>query len=62
MLEMHKKVLKGVSFDRSLFRKELLKAKRWLRKEDALLLKAWALATFAGTHQDLITEVFGSMN
>lgn len=60
MLEMTKKVLKGVSFDKRLFRKELIKAKRWLRKEEALLLKAWALATFAGTHQELIIDVFGS--
>ncbi len=57
MLEMTKTVLRKVSFDRNLFRKELTKAKKWLEKEDLVLLKAWCLATFAGTYDDLILEV-----
>lgn len=58
MLEMTKYVLKKVSFDRALFKKELIKATKWLRKEDLLLLQAWCLVTFAGTYEDLIIEVF----
>ena len=58
MLEMTKTVLRKVSFDRNLFRKELLKAKRWLAQEELPVLKAWCLATFAGTHDDLVLEVF----
>jgi hypothetical protein len=62
MFEMYKKVLRGVSFDTGLFKKELLKAKRWLKKDEALMLKAWALATFTGAHKDLIIEVFEKLN
>ena len=62
MLEMTKTVLEKVSFDRTLFRKELIKAKRWLKKDELLLLQAWCLATFAGQYEDLILEVFQAMN
>ncbi len=58
MLHLSKSVLKKVSFDRKLFKKELIKAKRWLRKEEQLLLRAWCLATFAGTYDDVIMEIF----
>lgn len=58
MLEMSKTVLEKVSFDKRLFRKELIKAKRWLRKEEAFLLKAWCLATFGAQYEDVIREVF----
>jgi hypothetical protein len=59
MLELSKSVLKKVSFDRRLFRKELLKAKRWLRREELVLLKAWCLVTFAGVYDEVIMEVLG---
>jgi|TARA_B110000495_G_C22949738_1_gene556170 hypothetical protein len=62
MIDMYKKVLRGVSFDQRLFKKELLKARRWMAKDDALLLKTWCLATFTGAHKDLIMEVFGTFN
>lgn len=61
MLELTKTVLRRVSFDSYLFKKELVKAKKWLRKEEQLLLKAWALATFAGTHHQIILEVYGNV-
>lgn len=57
MLEMTKTVLRKVSFDRTLFRKELTKAKKWLPNEELILLKAWCLTTFAGTYDDIILEV-----
>jgi len=62
MLEMTKTVLEKVSFDRTLFRKELEKSIKWLRKEETLLLKAWCLATFAGQFDEVVMEVFQSMN
>lgn len=62
MLEMQKIVLEKVSFDQSLFRKELLKSLKWLKKEEALLLKAWCLATFAGSYDEIVREVFERMN
>ena len=57
MLEMSKSVLKKVSFDKRLFRKELIKAKRWLRREEVVILKAWCLVAFAGVYDDIIMEI-----
>ena len=57
MLEMTKLVLKKVSFDKELFKKELVKAKGWLKKDELLVLKTWCLATFAGTYDEIILEV-----
>lgn len=62
MLEMSKTVLKKVSFDRKLFKKELTKCRRWLKQEEMLLLKAWCIATFGSTHMDLIMDVFDSVS
>lgn len=62
MLEMTKTVLEKVSFDRTLFRKELKKSIQWLRKEETLLLKTWCLTTFAGQYDEVVLEVFQSMN
>ncbi len=62
MLELTKTVLDKVSFDKSLFKKELLKATKWLHKEDLLLLQAWCVAKYASTHQDLILEAFQSIS
>lgn len=46
MLELCKDVLVKVSFDRVLFQKELLKALRWIKKEDIATFKEWCLLTF----------------
>ena len=57
MLEMTKQILEKVSFDRDLFRKELLKAIQWLKKEESQHLKIWALTKFA-IYADVINMVF----
>jgi hypothetical protein len=59
MFEFSKKVLQKVSFDRRLFRKELLKAIRWVKTEERLALKVWCLATFSQYHE-IITECFNT--
>lgn len=56
MLELSKTILLRVSFDKSLFRKELVKSMRWIKKEEAMLLKAWCLTTFI-QYQEMILEV-----
>lgn len=58
MLQLSQQVLQKVSFDPRLFRKELVKAVRWVGDRDKLLLKAWCLATFGHMYQDVIIEVF----
>ena len=39
MLEFSKKVLSKVSFDKSLFKKELQKSTRWMSKKELIHLK-----------------------
>ena len=58
MMEFSKQVLQKVSFDQRLFKKELLKARRWVGQHDQLVLKAWCLATFGHMYKDVIMEVF----
>jgi len=57
MLEMSKKVLERVSFDRYLFQKELKKSISWLKEDDSKKLRIWCLASFA-MYNDVILEVF----
>ena len=60
MLEFCKKILFKVSFDASLFKKELTKSMNWLEKNDAIKLKIWAL-TFFSSHKKIILDVFDSI-
>ncbi|TAH43446.1 MAG: hypothetical protein EYC69_02745 [Bacteroidetes bacterium] len=57
MFEYTKQILTKVSFDKSLFRKELIKALRLLKKDERLLLKVWCVASFS-TYSDVIIDVF----
>ncbi|MBG65183.1 MAG: hypothetical protein CMP73_00815 [Flavobacteriales bacterium] len=57
MLEFSKIVLKKVSFDKKLFKKELRKSAMWLSKSDMIILKIWALSTFS-QYNYIIKEVF----
>lgn len=57
MFEMSKMILQRVSFDKKLFRKELMKALKWLQPKEKTLLYVWCLAN-VGVHKDVIMEVF----
>tara|TARA_B100001029_G_C15057677_1_gene455717 strand:- start:1979 stop:2164 length:186 start_codon:yes stop_codon:yes gene_type:complete len=61
MLEFSKKILSKVSFDKSLFKKELQKSARWMNKRDLNHLKIWALTTFAG-YKEIILDVFDNIS
>lgn len=58
MLEHQKTVLQGVSFDKALFKKELIKSILWLTQNEVFLLKQWVIKTFSNNHNDVIQEVF----
>ena len=62
MFEYTKKVLLKVSFDRSLFRKELVKAATWLKQDEKHLLKLWCIATFGRHYYNIIAEVFNKVS
>ncbi len=56
MLEYTKTILEKVSFDASLFRKELTKALKWLRTDEALELRKWCISKFGNQHNQLFKE------
>lgn len=58
MFELSKNILEKVSFDKTLFRKELGKSVKWLKPNEKTLLKVWCLATFGNQYKNEILEVF----
>ena len=58
MLELSKTILGKISFDKYSFKKELKKARNWLKPNEALILKVWCLAQFGHLYKDVIAEVF----
>jgi hypothetical protein len=61
MLDMSKTILEKVSFDKILFRKELSKAIQWLKPDEKMILKVWALGTFGHMYKDVILDVYKSV-
>ncbi len=61
MYELSKKILEKVSFDKTLFRKELTKAVKWIKPDEKMLLMVWCITTFGHQHKDIITEVFNNI-
>ena len=61
MLEFSKKILRKVSFDKNLFRKELRKSTVWLNKKEVITLKIWALTTFS-QYKNTILEVIDKLS
>jgi len=59
MLELAKNILQKVSFDPSLFKKELLKAIKWLESKDEVgMLKEWCNHNFGTSYSSILKEVF----
>ena len=58
MLEYSKTILQKVSFNRDLFKKELNKAIRFLKREEIVLLQIWCMVSFNDKYADIIREVF----
>ncbi len=58
MLEFKKRILLKVSFDLSLFEKELKKAFDWLNSADLEQLKLWCYVNFGGRYKPVMDKVF----
>jgi len=58
MLEYTKTILKKVSFSSDLFRKELLKSLRFLKREEIIMLQIWCMISYNDKYADIIREVF----
>jgi len=60
MLELSKSILKGVSFDEKLFKKELHKIILWLgdNKKEYILLKNWCYQSYLQQFPKILEESF----
>ncbi len=58
MFELSKNILSKVSFDKTLFTKELMKSINWIKPNEKAQLQAWCLATFGVIYQNEILEEF----
>lgn len=62
MLKYTELVLQKVSFNKELFRNELQKSIKWLKKNEVKVLQSWCILNFGAIYMDVINEVFKSMN
>lgn len=59
MVELSKKILVKVSFDRHLFQKELEKAVQWIKESDDLkAFKEWCMIEFGHMYPAVLKSVF----
>jgi len=58
MLEHQMKVIKNVSQNKLLFKKEINKSLEWLDGEEIYTLKSWLDKNFRETHGDIIDGLF----
>ncbi|MFQ3579963.1 MAG: hypothetical protein SNJ71_07490 [Bacteroidales bacterium] len=58
MLEYTKTILRKVSFDRTLFEKELQKALALLDAKEIAQLKVWLMKNFTAEYSEIIEEYF----
>lgn len=59
MLELTKKILRGVSFDAQLFQKELMKARKWITDaEEIKRFQEWCIVEFGSLYPIIIKKAF----
>ena len=59
MLELTKKILRGVSFDAQLFQKELYKALKWINDaEEVKRFQEWCIVEFGAKYPSIIRKAF----
>ena len=63
MLELTKKILRGVSFDAHLFQKELYKSLKWITDaEEIQRFREWCLTEFGKTYPKIIAKAFAQVS
>ena len=59
MLELTKKILRGVSFDAQLFQKELYKVMKWITDtEEIKSFQEWCITEFGSKYPKIIKSAF----
>ncbi len=62
MLKYTKTILQKVSFNKYLFKKELMKSVKWLKRDEVILLEAWCIINFGSIYNDVIAEAFNNLS
>jgi hypothetical protein len=58
MLDYQMSILKKVSYDKELFRKEIIKSFRWLKSYEIIQLHFWLKKNFEKSHGEIIRDIF----
>ena len=58
MLDQQINLLKKLSYDKRLFKREILRSFRWLKSYEILKLHKWLIENYGKTHGDVIQDVF----
>ena len=61
MLEFCKSVLQKVSFDHSLFQKELNKSIQWVSQAEVENLRLWCIEPYGSKHGIIIQQAFDTI-
>ena len=63
MLELTKKILRGVSFDAQLFQKELYKSLKWITDaEEIKRFREWCINEFGTRYPVIINKAFAQIS
>jgi hypothetical protein len=58
MLDRQILILEKISYDKRLFKKEIIKSFGWLKSYEIILLRKWLIKNYGRTHADVISDVF----
>jgi len=58
MLEHQKLIIRNLSFDKNLFRKELIKSVEWLSPTEFTELKKWVFSNYSESHGEVISKLW----
>ena len=61
MLEHQKLIIDNISYDKSLFKKEIIKSAKWLKVSDLYKLFEWLKQKYWNTHEEIIVNVFQTL-
>lgn len=60
MLDYQKLILEKVSYDKDIFRKEIIKSFRWLKSYEILQLHYWLKEKYGKSHGTIIRDIFST--
>jgi hypothetical protein len=58
MLDHQILLLEKISYDKDLFKKEIIQSFKWLKSYEIIFLHSWLKKNYGKTHADVIRDVF----